>query len=64
MLHVGGKQPDPLPSSTPVQNFQWLLPFLLFGGGFVCLFFSSLLSHCDSKVNILDFCFFKEYDEH
>lgn len=33
-------------------------------GGVLVFFLFSLLSHCDSKVNILDFCFFKEYDEH
>lgn len=56
MLHVGGKQPDPLPSSTPVQNFQWLLPFLLFGGGFVCLFLRHaghlILLHCYFLENL------------
>lgn len=50
VLHVGGNQPDPVPSSAPIHSFQWLLHFLLFGGlgcgGFLTHTSHLILLHC------------------
>ena len=55
MLHVGGKQPGPVPSSAPIHNFQWLLPFLLFWG-FGVVFF--VLTHAGHLILLQ--CYFLE----